>query len=242
MNGRTSGFRRIHGFRQLFKVSSIFGIHRLGATERRFLWKVVGGGILRHPWIFAGEVARHFTTRTFTLLDVFAWPERIEFAGIRIEPKFLALDERFREINRVFHNTDVGEQISSPDVMLDQSRLVTGRNVFAPFPTLFDVGCRDGQHIAFPDPRRETHPGVRRVFRGMSTSVHPDRAALFVSTYGFVNRNQLMRDGFAFLPDPHLERSAMDVFHYMDLTLVLRKREPPRTVSQSPLPRLIINR
>jgi hypothetical protein len=34
----------------------------------------------------------------------------------------------------------------------------------------------------------------------------------------------------------------MDVFHHMNLALVLRQRKPARTISQTPLPGVVVNR
>src|SRR5262249_13936942 len=72
--------------------------------------------------------------------------------------------------------------------------------------------------------------------------IHPDRATLLVSTDGFLDRDQLMCDWIPFLTEPHLQGAAVNIFDDMDLALVLGKRQPPRAVSQSPLPRVIIDR
>ena len=156
--------------------------------------------------------------------------------------KFFALDQRLREENRIFGDADVRQQISMFDVVLDQRHFIARRNIFAPMPALFDVRGRDRQHVPVPDAGRKPHPGVRRVFGRMRASVHPDRPALLVRTDGLVDRDELMRDGISFLPNPHLERAAMDVFHDVNLALMLRQRETSRTVRQSPLPRVIVDR
>ena len=76
----------------------------------------------------------------------------------------------------------------------------------------------------------------------MRSSIHPDRPVLFVRADGFVDGDQLMRDRITFLPDSHLERTAMNILDDVNLALVLRKRQAARSVGQSPLPGLIVNR
>jgi hypothetical protein len=84
------------------------------------------------------------------------------------------------------------------------------------------MGRGDGQHV--PSHTSQSHP-CARIRRWVRPPIHPDRPLLLVGTDGFPNRNELMRDGIPIFPDSHLERPAMDIFHNVDLTLMLRKRK-----------------
>src|SRR5689334_8355652 len=65
---------------------------------------------------------------------------------------------------------------------------------------------------------------------------------LFVRADRFLKRDKLMRNGVPFVPDPHRQRTAMNIFDDVDLALMFRKRQPARAIGQSPLPRIIVDR
>ena len=57
-----------------------------------------------------------------------------------------------------------------------------------------------------------------------------------------MNGDKLVRHVIALFPKTHLKRSAVDILDNVHLTLVFRKGQTPRAVSQAPLPGVIINR
>src|SRR5205809_7132250 len=126
--------------------------------------------------------------------------------------------------------------------MFGQRDLVAGGKSVAAVPTLFNVcGCYR-QGVSFPFSRREAHPGVSRVVRGMRPSVHPDSAVLFVRTDVLLDRDKLLSVGLSFLPDPHLQGTAIDVGDRVHLALMLLHSQSRRIPAQSPLAGLFIDR
>src|SRR5262249_29661287 len=109
--------------------------------------------------------------------------------------------------------------------MFNHGNFVTGRQTITPVPTLFDLRCRDRQHISFPYSGREAHPSMWRIFGRMWTTIHPNRPVLLIRADVFVDCNELMSYFISFFPHPHLQRASVDVFDNVHLTLMLGKPE-----------------
>ena len=75
----------------------------------------------------------------------------------------------------------------------------------------------------------------------MRPSVHPDCSILFVSADRFVNRDETVGDRISLFPDPHRERSPMDVFDDVNLALMFRKRETTGPEGQPPLAGVVVD-
>ena len=114
-------------------------------------------------------------------------------------------------------------QIAVPDVVFDDRGQVAAWNAAAPIEFFFDVRCRNGQDVAVPLSRRKAHECVRRIFGRMGTAVHPNRSILLVRAQILLDRDDFLRAWFFLVPNPELQRPAINVRKIVGLALVLEK-------------------
>ena len=119
----------------------------------------------------------------------------------------------------------IGHDVAVADEVLDHGGVLAVGDAVAPDPLRLDVRGVDGQDVAVPLAGREPHPGVRRVFRRMRPAVHPDGSLLLVGADVALDRDELLRVRILLFPDPHLQRTAVDVRGDVDLALMLSQRQ-----------------
>src|ERR1700688_2997711 len=112
--------------------------------------------------------------------------------------------------------------VAMPDKMLGERGLIAFGQSVAPDPALLDMSGGDGEDVAIPLPGGESHPGVRRIRRGMRAAIHPDGAVLFIGTDVLLDGDDMLGLRVFFVPDSQLERATIDVGSNVHLTLMLR--------------------
>src|SRR5947209_6023630 len=128
-----------------------------------------------------------------------------------------------------------------PDEVLDQRNAVARGDAVTAMPSLLDVTSGDGENVTIPLPSGESHPGVFFIIRGMGTSIHPNRAVLFVRADVLPDCEQLLCLRIALFPEAHHHRAAMDVSGGVHLALMLGQCEPRRVPAQSPLASRVVD-
>src|SRR6185369_1714473 len=97
----------------------------------------------------------------------------------------------------------------------------------------------DRESVAFPFARGKSHPGVRRARRRMRTPIHPDSAVLFVSADVLANRDHPLRLLVLLFPDPHIERSTVNVGDDVNVALMFGYSQTRRAPGQAPSARSV---
>ena len=76
----------------------------------------------------------------------------------------------------------------------------------------------------------------------MRASIHPYRPRLLIGADVLIDRDQFLRIGIAFFPDPYAQWSPVDVAHGVDLALVFGQRVPGRVPTEGELASLRVDR
>src|SRR5262249_21123799 len=104
--------------------------------------------------------------------------------------------------------------------MLGQSCLLAARDSLASHVICLQMcGC-DRQHVFFPHSCGKAFPRVRRVFAGMRSGVHPDRAFAVVSGEMHLESDEALCRRFQLLPDPNVSKTAKSVVGCMRPALI----------------------
>jgi hypothetical protein len=96
------------------------------------------------------------------------------------------------------------------------------RDAVASRPAFLQVRGRHRQDVLVPFARREPHRGVKRIVGRMGTSIHPDGPFRAPRKVMRMNRDELLRGGVAFLPDPHASEAG-DVVGRVHAALIFRQ-------------------
>src|ERR1035438_1226732 len=95
--------------------------------------------------------------------------------GVRLfdaASKRVSAAERLVEIHRVVYDGKVSDAIAVPNEVLDQRGLIALRQPVGANPPALQVGCVNGQRVAFVFSGRESPPGVLRIGGRMRTIIH----------------------------------------------------------------------
>src|SRR4029450_5678861 len=110
----------------------------------------------------------------------------------RVDVPVLAADQRLGEEHGIVDHSDHGEKLSVARPVFGHRSLVAAGNAVTTEVVRLEMRCRDGEHVAFPDTRREALKSVFGVLGWMGAPVEPDDPGAAPSRHVCVKRNQAL--------------------------------------------------
>src|SRR4029453_7921226 len=108
----------------------------------------------------------------------------------RVEVPVLATNQRLGEEHGIVDHSDHGEKLTVARPVFGHCSLVAAGNAVTTEVVRLEMRGRDGEHVAFPDTRREALKGVFGVLGWMGAPVEPDHPVPAPSRHVCVKRNK----------------------------------------------------